>query len=88
MRGVGHRLAGGHRDVEEEVIVAGDEGERALNGAAVEFGFQQRQSELLEQQRGRGGVAVVQLVAHVQGLRHQRLQFRMSQPAHRDLHGA
>ena len=43
--------------------------------------------EALEQQRGRGGVAVVNLVAHVQRLRHQRLELRIGQPAHGELHG-
>ena len=37
-------------------------------------GVEQRRGEALEQQRRRRGVAVVHLVAHVERLRHQRLQ--------------
>ena len=48
---------------------------------------EQRQGQPLEQQRGRGGVPVVHLVAHVQCLRHQRLQVGVGQAAHGDLHG-
>ena len=50
----------------------------ALNGADGRASdLQQRQREALEQQRGGGGVAVVHLVAHVQRLRHQRLEIRI-----------
>ena len=52
VRGVEHRLAGRHRQVEEEMIVAGDE-RRALRAAASlrQPGLQRRRREALEEQR-------------------------------------
>ena len=70
------------------MVVAGNEGERARMHAAVEVGIQQRHGKLLEEQRGCGGVAVMQLIPHVQGLGHHGFQVRMGQTAHRDLHRA
>ena len=78
--GVEHRLARGHRQVEKEVVVAGDEVERCGGIArAVASDVEQRRREPLEEERRRGGVAVVHLVAHVQRLRHQRLELESAQ---------
>ena len=85
--GVAHRLARRHRQVEEEVVVAGDERQRPAAAPPSSVGGQQRQRQPLEQQPGGRGVAVVHLVAHVQRLRHQRLELGIGQAAHRDLHG-
>ena len=57
------------------MIVAGDEGDGSVaTSSRLAFDFEHRRHEPPEQQGGRRGVAVVHLVAHVQRLRHQRLE--------------
>src|SRR3990172_3258837 len=63
VRGVEHRLAGRHRDVEEEVVVAGDEFDHRRHVARGRAGLEQRGHQLLDEKRRGGGVAVVHLVA-------------------------
>ena len=46
----------------------------AATSSRLALRAQHRRRQPLQQQRGRGRVAVVNLVAHVQGLRHQRLE--------------
>ena len=60
--------------------------ERTFDGCAVELGGEQGERETLEQEAGGGGVAVVQFIAHVQRLRHERLEVGIRQTAHRNLH--
>ena len=54
--------------------------------AAVELGGEQGEGEPLEEEAGGCGVAIMKFVAHVQRLRHERLEAVVRQAAHRDLH--
>ena len=56
------------------MIVAGDEADGRRDILAARLRAQHRWHQPFQQERGRGRVAVVNLVAHVQGLRHQRLE--------------
>ena len=53
----------------------------AAMSARRRAGLEQRRHQALEQQRRGGDVAVVHLVAHVQRLRHQRLELEVRQDA-------
>ena len=70
--GIGGQLARGHPQVEEEVVVAGDEprrlGDVGRRGARVDQVGQQ----LAQEHQRPGAVAVVALVAHLQHLRDDR----------------
>ena len=67
------------------MVVGGDELDRAAHVGGRAIDRQQRRDEPLEQQAGRGRVAVVDLVAHVQRLRHDRPQLDAAERAHRGL---
>src|SRR6185295_357204 len=67
------RLRRAHRPRQEElVVVAGDEPHDRLQLAGVGYRRHQRRGEPASQQAGGRGVAHVHLVAHGEGLRHQR----------------
>ena len=70
--GVRRRLARRHAEIQEEVLVAGCEGEdaRALGGREIERRDFRRQQ--LHQQRGGRAVPIVALVAHLERLGDQR----------------
>ena len=57
------------------MVVAGDERQRRRGVGARHIGFDQRRSDALDEERRCGGVAVVDFVAHVERLRHQRFEF-------------
>ena len=81
LRRIKHDLTGRHRQVEEEVIVPGNERQNFGYGLLVEGGRSERHGRQLAEQEGRRrDVTVVHLVAHVHGLRHDRFQF---EAAHR-----
>ena len=79
VRRIEHGLASGHRDVEEKVIVAGDEFEHCGNVGQRKAGLEQRGGQLFEQERRGGYVAIVAFVAHVQRLRGERLGLQTAQ---------
>src|SRR5918999_934089 len=83
-RGVGAGLRGRHREVEVEVVVAGDEArDRRLVGLGLAELDQRGQQRAQEQRRG-GAVAVVALVAHLERLRGDRAQVDgLAQPPQR-----
>ena len=70
--GVERELAGGHREVEEEVVVAADEAQRLgdvrLSNPASDPAADHRRGEVAQQHQRAGAVAVVGLVAHLQHL--------------------
>ena len=74
--GIEHRLAGGHREVEKEVIVAGDEVDGGGDIGRGRIRLQQSRNQPFQEQGRRRDVAVVHLVAHVQRLRHQRFEIK------------
>ena len=60
------------------MIVAGDEVDSLGHERAADLRFEQLRSQSLEKQRGGGGIPVVDLVAHMERLSDQRLQFDRS----------
>src|SRR5215468_960761 len=81
---VGHSLAAGHRQPQEEVV-AGRQVPEGLQHlpAAVRTRAQQVREQLPAEQQGRCRVAAVQLVAHVQGAAHDRLEWYPAGSVHR-----
>ena len=67
-------LAHRHADIEEELVVAADEGERRGKLRAAGRGARQRRRELAQQQARAGDIALVHLVAHGEAARDQRLE--------------
>ena len=59
------------------MIVAGDEGDGRTSHPPTGPRAQHRRDQPAQQQRGRGGVAVVNFVAHVERLRDQWLELGM-----------
>ena len=72
--GLDHRLAGRHRDVQEELIVAGEELGQARDRVMTPADLRDARHQRASEQRGGRQVALVHLVAHPQRLRHQRAQ--------------
>ena len=84
VRGVRSRLRRGHRKTQEEVVVGGQRLDRLLDTGAVFAGHvDDVEGDFSQEEKRGGGVAAVQLVAHVQGALHQRLQPNASRAAHR-----
>ena len=71
-RRIRQRFPRGHRDVQEELIVAGDERRQPRVSGSVARDLRERLHQRARQQRGRGDVSLVHLVAHPDGLRHER----------------
>ena len=67
-RGVERQLAGGHREVEEEVVVAADEPQALRHVVGGVAGGHHRRGQVAQQHQRAGAVAVVRLVAHLQHL--------------------
>ena len=73
-RRIGHGLAERHGDVEEELVVAGDEGQRVGEARAVVGRARQPGRDLAQEQPGAADVPLVHLVAHAEAPGDQRLQ--------------
>ncbi len=81
--GVERELAGGHREVEEEVVVAADEGERLGHVGRVDTGGDHGRGEVAQHHQRAGPVAVVGLVAHLQHLGEDAGDVDAARGAHR-----
>ena len=69
-----HGLGPGHGEVQEELIVVGQEPQDGREGRSRGTALHERGRDRAEEQAGRGDVALVQLVAHGEGAGHQREQ--------------
>ena len=79
-RGLEHGVTGGHGNVEKEVVVGADECDHPLKGGLGEVTVEHGGKQLAQEQPGGGHVAVVDLIAHVQRLGHQRAQRQPLRP--------
>ena len=83
MSSVERRLARRHRGVQEEVLVAGGEGEDPCALARSEIQRGELRREGLDEERRGGAVAVVALVAHLHRLTDERAQVDAAETTHR-----
>ena len=70
--GIDHRLARRHREVQEELIVAGEELGEPRDGVVTPADPREARHHRAREQGGGRDVALVHLVGHAQRLRHER----------------